>query len=214
MLAFGVVNFSDDIFTEPEPDPDTLANLGPLTGLAGTWHGEGIDVHPVKFGSEESPYIEDYTLEPIDPQTNGPQLLYGLRYHTHIVQPDEVETFHDQVGYWLWEPSSEMVTLLVAIPRAQVLLASGHAGPLASHFELQATEGNLDSGICSGTFLLHGFRTTSYRIEVATHSDGTWSYVQDTLIQVRGREELFHHTDRNTLHRLSPPAPNPLVSRA
>jgi hypothetical protein len=26
-----------DIYTEPEPDVDTLANLGPLTGMAGVW---------------------------------------------------------------------------------------------------------------------------------------------------------------------------------
>jgi hypothetical protein len=27
-----------------------------------------------------------------------PQLFYGLRYHTHVVKPGEVETFHDQIG--------------------------------------------------------------------------------------------------------------------
>jgi hypothetical protein len=27
--------FPKDIYTEPEPDVDTLANLGPLTGMAG-----------------------------------------------------------------------------------------------------------------------------------------------------------------------------------
>jgi hypothetical protein len=31
----------DDIFTEPEDvDPETLANLGPLSGLAGLWQGQ------------------------------------------------------------------------------------------------------------------------------------------------------------------------------
>ncbi|SRR5258706_12995975 len=29
-----------------------------------------------------------------------------MRYHTHIVKPGEVETYHDQVGYWLWEPAT------------------------------------------------------------------------------------------------------------
>jgi hypothetical protein len=28
----------------------------------------------------------------IDPQASGPQLFYGLRYHTHIVKPGEIET--------------------------------------------------------------------------------------------------------------------------
>ena len=43
-------------------------------------------------------FIERYELQPIDAQTNGPQLLFGLRYHTHIVRPDDVETFHDSDG--------------------------------------------------------------------------------------------------------------------
>jgi len=38
--------FPEDIYTEPEPDVDTLHNLGPLTGLAGIWTGtRGLDVH-------------------------------------------------------------------------------------------------------------------------------------------------------------------------
>jgi hypothetical protein len=91
--------FPKDIFTEPDPDPDTLANLGPLAGLAGIWEGrKGSDDHPVAEGPETNEYLERYELQPIDPQTNGPQLFYGLRYHVHIVKPGEVETFHDQVA--------------------------------------------------------------------------------------------------------------------
>ena len=41
------MTFPEDIFTEPEPDPDTLANLGPLRPLAGTWtSAAGADSHP------------------------------------------------------------------------------------------------------------------------------------------------------------------------
>jgi hypothetical protein len=41
-----------DIFTEPDDvDLDALANLGPLTPLAGTWEGKGLDTHPVAEGS-------------------------------------------------------------------------------------------------------------------------------------------------------------------
>ena len=96
-----------DIFTEPDADPDTLRNLGPLAPLAGSWLGDGgLDVHPTADGPVQSGFVERYDLEPIDPQTNGPQLFYGLRYHTRITQPGETAMFHDQVGYWLWEPAS------------------------------------------------------------------------------------------------------------
>jgi hypothetical protein len=110
---------TEDIFTEPDLDTNTLANLGPLTGIAGIWEGTtGADVHPVVEGTEADVYVERYELQPIDPQTNGPQYFYGLRYHKHITKPGEVETFHDQVGYWLWNPVEETVSLTIAAPTA------------------------------------------------------------------------------------------------
>src|SRR5262249_26784852 len=89
-------DFPTDIFTEPsDVDPDTLRNLGPLTPLAGIWEGRrGLDVHPVAEGTEQDGYLERYELQPIDPQTNGPQLLYGLPYHTHVLRPHKPATFH------------------------------------------------------------------------------------------------------------------------
>jgi hypothetical protein len=40
--------YGADVFTEPDGDPDTLAHLGPLRPLAGTWEGTvGADEHPV-----------------------------------------------------------------------------------------------------------------------------------------------------------------------
>ena len=39
--------YGDDIFTEPNADPDGLANLGPLRPMAGTWESvRGVDAHP------------------------------------------------------------------------------------------------------------------------------------------------------------------------
>lgn len=81
--------YPDDIYTEAETDPNTLANLGPLARLAGVWEGKrGVDINPKTEGPEKDPYIEHYEAHPTDAQTNGPQLYYGLRYHAHIVQPD------------------------------------------------------------------------------------------------------------------------------
>ena len=79
------MNFPEDIFTEQEADPDTLANLGPLRRLAGIWESRtGVDVNPKAAGPERRDYSERIELQPIDAQSNGPQLLYGLRYHTRI----------------------------------------------------------------------------------------------------------------------------------
>jgi hypothetical protein len=205
--------FSADIYTEPSDiDVNTLANLGPLRGMAGIWEGKkGFDINPKKDGPRQQTYVERIELQPIDPQANGPQLFYGLRYWTHMVKPGEVETYHDQVGYWLWEPATGTIVHTLAIPRAQVALASGKASADATSFEVSATRGSTEYGICSTTFLEKAFRTDSFRIRVTINSDGTWSYFEDTILTVPGYKEPFHHTDRNTLTRVAEPTPNPLA---
>ena len=105
------------------------------------------------------------------------------------------------------EGARQTVMQTLAIPRAQVALAIGFAEPDAREFELVAGE----RGICSGPFLEQAFRTVEFRIRVAVGPGDTWSYEQDTVLQVRGRAELFHHRDRNTLMRIAAPTPNPLA---
>ena len=204
---------ADDIFDEPDNvDPDTLANLGPLRRLAGTWEGlKGVDVNPKAEGPERKEFTERIDLQPIDYQLNGPQLFYGLRYHTHILATDEEATFHDQVGYWLWEPATGLVLQTLAIPRGQIAIAAGHAAPDATSLVLAARRGNTDYGICSTAFLEQAFRTDSYRIEVTFNPDGSWRYVQQTMLLVRGRTEPFAHRDENTLTKVAEPVPNPLM---
>jgi hypothetical protein len=204
--------FPDDIYTEPSLDANTLANLGPLRRMAGVWRGEkGVDVKPKAQGPKTQVYVEHYELQPIDPQTNGPQAFYGLRYHTFIHKPGLAKMYHDQVGYWLWEPATGNVMLTLAIPRGQIAMASGQASPDADRFELVATRGSLVNGIVSNPFLEHAFTTLEWRIAVAFNADGTWSYDQDTVLQIEGLAEPFHHTDRNTLTKLGEPSLNPLA---
>ena len=209
-------DFPQDIFTEPSNvDIHTLKNLGPLTGMAGIWHGEdGSELHPVATGKKGNIYVERYELQPIDPALNGPQLLYGLRYHTHITKPGEVKTFHDQVGYWLWEPATETVMHTVAIPRGQTVLAIGKAAKDAKSFELVAEHGAVTNGISSGPFLEYAYKTVEFRIKVTINDDGTWSYDEDTVMMIRGRDEAFHHTDSHTMKKIAEPTPNPLALQA
>jgi hypothetical protein len=207
--------FPEDIYTEPSNlDVDTLKNLGPLSGMAGIWQGtRGLDVKPKAEGAKKQVFVERIELQPIDPQTNGPQLFYGLRYHTHVVKPDEVKTYHDQTGYWLWEPATGTVVQTLAIPRAQTAMAVGKASSESTSFELVATRGSETYGICSTSFLEYAFRTVEYRIKVTINPDSTWSYDEDAVLMIRGNTEPFHHTDRNTLTRIEAPTPNPLARK-
>jgi hypothetical protein len=207
--------YPKDIYTEPtDVDADTLSNLGPLRTMAGIWRSaDGVDEHPVAEGAKTQVFVDRIELQPIDPQTNGPQLFYGLRYHQHIVKPGEVETFHDQIGYWLWEPATGAVIQTLAIPRGQIAMAVGKASPDATEFELSATRGSTINGICSNPFLEEAFRTDEYRIKVTINADGSWSYEEDTMLIIPGRSEPFHHTDRNRFVKIGEPTPNPLARK-
>ena len=204
--------FPHDIFTEPaNVDPDTLANLGPLRRLAGRWEAQkGVDINPKAAGPERRVFIERMSFDPIDPQTNGPQLLYGLRYHTHITTREEDITFHDQVGYWLWEPATGLVMQTLAIPRGQVALASGHAGPGDNHIAITATRGQTSYGICSTDFLEYGFQTDSYSMNIQFEGEDVFTYDIRTMLLVHGTSQPFEHHDTNRLHRIAQARPNPM----
>lgn len=208
-----MADFPEDIFTEPADVPDdTLAHLGPLRRLAGVWEGrKGVDINPKAEGPERREFTERIELQPIDAQANGPQLFFGLRYHTRILAVDEDATFHDQVGYWLWEPATGMILQTLAIPRGQIAMAKGFATPDADQLVLTAERGQVENGICSTAFLEHAFRTDSYRIEVNFHADGSWSYVLETMLMVRGQPGPFNHRDTNTLVKVAEPTLNPLL---
>lgn len=205
--------YPDDIYAEPQGlTGETLANLGPLAPLAGVWEGtRGVDVAPKRAGARTQEFFERIALHPVDPGNNGPQLLYALRYHTWMSKPGEKGTYHDQVGYWLWEPASETVMHSLTIPRGQTVLAAGKASADAKSFTLTARRGSTDYGICSNPFLEENFRTDSFTITVTVHDDGTWSYEEDTVMLIKGQAEPFHHRDSNRLTRVAPPTPNPLA---
>ena len=202
-----------DIYTEPNPiDVHTLANLGPLARMAGLWEGRrGLDVKPKAEGPKKQAFHDRIELQPIDPVTNGPQLMYGLRYHQFVTKPDNIKTYHDQVGYWLWEPATGQILHTLTIPRGQTALAGGTAAADADQFELTATQGLDTFGICSAPFLDAAFKTVSFRIQVSFNADGSWTYDEDTVLKIHGQEALFHHTDRSTLTKVAEPTPNPLA---
>ena len=138
--------------------------------------------------------------------------FYGLRYHIHINTPEEDITFHDQIGYWLWEPATGLILQSVTIPRGQVLLAAGHAKPNDRKISVTATRGETRCGICSTDFLEEAFRTDSYRYDITFNDDGSWTYLIETELMAKGRDLPFNHHDTNTLMLVEGPASNPLAA--
>ena len=132
-------DYGSDIYTEAEGDDDTLANLGPLRPLAGIWtSASGADVHPIGPGSDiTGTGGRRRRAQPVHravrARSRSTRRPTGRSCSTACAttrtssSPGEVETFHDQVGYWLWEPAAGTVLHTLAIPRGQVVLAAGPA---------------------------------------------------------------------------------------
>lgn len=180
-----------------------IAALGPLARLAGRWvGGGGEDVAPsADRGVRTSAYREELTLTPIGRIDNHEQVLQGLRYSTVAWRVGEPDPYHEEVGYWLWEAKEKRVMRAFTVPRGITVLAAGHAEPDASSFDLAADVGSAVFGICSNPFLDVAFRTVRYTLHVDILGDDDFQYEEDTILQMPGRAELFHHTDKHRLKR-------------
>lgn len=192
-----------DVFQKPKDiDEDIVKNLGPLAALAGVWEGnQGLDTSPIRNGQTETKFRERMTFEPMGPVVNGPQVLYGLRYATVAWPLNQENPFHEEVGYWLWDPNEQLVMRCFIVPRGIAVNAGGKAAPEGKGFELSAEVGSETFGILSNPFLDQAFKTVRYTLKVMFQADGQFSYFEDTQLKINGRDGVFHHTDQNALNR-------------
>ncbi|MDJ0852637.1 MAG: heme-binding beta-barrel domain-containing protein [Myxococcota bacterium] len=184
----------------------SVANeLGPLAGLEGTWEGDkGTDTSPDddRVSEEINQYRERMTFEATGLVENHDQRLYGLRYGTTAWRLGEPDPFHEERGYWLWDGDAKQVLRCFIVPRGVSVIAGGSAEAHASSFKLAAELGSHTFGICSNPFLDREFRTLRYELEFEKRGADTIHYWEDTVLQIKGQDELFHHTDENTLTRV------------
>ena len=187
------------------PAPD-LALLGPLGPLAGTWEGtKGLDV---SFHNEEQEigdtvYRERVVFNPFGPVDNGNQTLSGLDYRMSAWRNDEVDPFHTEVGYWLWDADAGQVMRCFVIPRGSVLIAGGAASADSKSFTMQSTLGSQTYGVLSNIYLDSMARTTAFQVTIDVHDDGSWSYDETTWVYLEAINRLVPHTDQNRLYRVA-----------
>jgi len=180
--------------------------LGPLAALAGTWEGDqGTDTAPAEERTQTivTPYRERMTFAPTGQVDNHEQVLYGLRYATTAWRIGESDPFHEELGYWLWDASDKQVLRCFMVPRGVTIIAGGTVEPGATAFELAADVGSETYGICSNRFLDRAFKTVRYELSFELRDASTLHYREDTVLRIAGMDELFHHTDENTLTKTS-----------
>jgi hypothetical protein len=179
--------------------------LGPLADLVGIWEGDkGDDIAPSDDrGTENNKYRERIVFEQVGPIQNHEQNLHVLRYSTRASRIGEENTFHEELGYWSWEPATREVLRCFLIPRGIALIAGGRAERDAREFRLEAKNGSGTFGICVNPFLDREFKIVSYEMTLRVIDPDTFIYEQDTVLQIPGQKEPFHHRDRNTMKRVS-----------
>ena len=181
-----------------------VAHLGPLASLAGIWEGDqGIDISHSSQHARETHFRERITFTPLGPVVNGQQVLYGLRYSTVAWPLIQEQPFHEEVGYWLWDADRKQVMRCFMVPRGVAVNAGGTAETDAKEFHMAAEVGSVIYGILSNPFLDEVMKTVRYELTVTIHEPGKFSYTEDTQLQIAGHQEIFHHTDQNTLKRFS-----------
>ena len=104
-------------------------DYGPLTQLLGKWIGQkGLDIAPnADAAPDKNSYIDELTVTTAGPAENAEeQQLVAVKYH-HVVRKQESgHIFHDQIGHWIFEPSTGMIMHSLTIPRGVCLLAGGN----------------------------------------------------------------------------------------
>lgn len=186
-------------------DSEVVKELGPLAVLAGVWEGEkGADEAPSDDrGTEQNKFRERITFDPIVPVRNHEQVLYGLRYATMAWRIGETDPFHEETGYWLWDPGERQVLRCFIVPRGVAVIAGGTVEPTDTQFTLTADAGSGTYGICSNRFLEKEFKTVRYELTVTVLDQNRFHYKEDTQLRMPNRQDLFHHTDENTLARVT-----------
>jgi hypothetical protein len=89
-----------------------------------------------------------------------------------------------------------------SIPRGLSLIAGGTVPADAKDFYISADLGSEIYGICSNKFLHREFRTLHYELKMTFNADGSHTYDQNSQLWIKGKAEIFHHRDKNTLQRV------------
>ncbi len=186
---------------------ENFDQYGPLRFFIGKWESEGY------LGENRAPdpdrkventkFKQLMTFEPTADVANHEQVLYALRYHTTAWEEgDDEDPFHEEVGYFIWDPANREFMKCFSIPRGIAVIAGGSADELATEVSLKAEVGSATYGICSNKFLDQEFRTESYEVKFEFIDEDTLHYSENSRLKIKGQEQIFDHTEENTLKRV------------
>ncbi|MBN21478.1 MAG: FABP family protein [Bdellovibrionaceae bacterium] len=182
-------------------------NYGPLAFFIGKWSsekwtGENRAPDPDRL-VENTSFRQEMNFEPIGDVENHEQKLFALRYSTKAWEEGEDESpFHEEVGYFIWDKENKQVLKSFVIPRGITVNAGGTTEPDSKEFAVSAVLGSETYGLSSNLFLDKEFKSLRYDTQFKQIDKNTFSYDENTQIKIKGQDEIFHHTEKNTLKRV------------
>ncbi len=179
-------------------------DYGPLAQLIGKWIGtKGLDRAPdINAEPDEHTYTDELTFTIAGAAENAEeQELVAVKYH-HVVRKNKNGLiFHDQIGHWLYEPSTGLIMHSLTIPRGVCVLAGGNISEKENEmtFSVKAEAGSETFGIIQSPFMLEKAKTTAFQMQM-TLTENALSYKQVTSLFIYGKE--FKHVDQSVLQRV------------
>jgi len=178
-------------------------DYGPLAQLIGKWIGQrGLDIAPEADGGEENnPYMDELEFITAGAAENAEQQqLVAVRYHHLVRKQENGLIFHDQIGHWIYEPSTGLIMHSLTIPRGVCLLAGGEITQNGDEyiFNVKATTGSETFGVVQSPFMLDKATTKAFQMSLCVKGDQL-SYEETTSLHIYGKD--FEHTDRSSLIR-------------
>ncbi|MBD77596.1 MAG: hypothetical protein CL840_01480 [Crocinitomicaceae bacterium] len=186
----------------------TLVDMdyGPLVDLIGTWEGDkGKDVAPEPDGEEVNPYYETIVFKDGGSVTNGEEQDLALVHYEQLVQrKGDNKVIHHEIGYWMYDPTTQVIMHSLAIPRGLCLLAGGNFSNEKDEngnwvLDVSASVDDPKWGIVQSPFLTQKARTLSFKHKILL-TNNKLSYAETTVVDIYGR--VFEHTDANELTRV------------
>ena len=183
-------------------------NYGPLAFYIGKWESDkfsGKNRAPDPSREvENTKFRQEMSFEPIGDVNNHEQKLYALKYCTKAWEEgEEEESFHEEVGYFIWDQANKQVLKSFIVPRGIAVNAGGTCEIDSKEFSVSADVGSETYGICSNLFLDEEFKSVKYDITFKQTGANSFSYEEVTKLKIKGRKELFDHAESNIFTRVS-----------
>ncbi len=180
-------------------------DYGPLAQLIGKWVGnKGLDNAPdANANPDKTMFTDEIVFTASGPANNAEeQDLVSIKYHHVVRKLENGHIFHDQIGHWIYEKSTNIIMHSLSIPRAVCLLAGGEyqENNGESIFNVEAKAGSDTYGIVQSPFMLKKARTEAFKMSLIVKGNEL-NYHETTSLHIY--EKDFEHTDKSTLFRVT-----------